>query len=124
MKLFNQMCPKMSVDGNLFELYAQGSYDRTFIASCSGHVWSPRFRIGKHLSAFFVAEQFRNQGFGQYLLGEIIAHCRTSTEADRLSLDVFKDNERALHVYEKMGFEYTRDTGVGEYSRYYMVYYL
>lgn len=45
----------------------------------------------------------RDVGLGQALLAHAVAECRAAG-ATKLRLTVFKNNERALHVYRKFGF--------------------
>jgi putative acetyltransferase len=52
-----------------------------------------------------VAEGWRDQGLGSALLRAVIDWARGSGVITRLELLVFADNERALHVYQKFGFE-------------------
>ena len=56
--------------------------------------------------AFGIYGEYRGQGYGQAMLKEIIAHWSTMT----IVLFVDKTNERALHIYHKLGFKI-----VGEY---------
>ncbi len=45
----------------------------------------------------------RDVGLGQVLLSHAVAECR-AVDAKQLRLTVFKNNERAVHVYRKFGF--------------------
>ncbi|MHB8304236.1 MAG: GNAT family N-acetyltransferase [Acidobacteriaceae bacterium] len=44
-------------------------------------------------------------GLGQWALSALMDHAFHTLHAHRLWLDVFEDNERALHVYRKAGFQ-------------------
>jgi ribosomal-protein-alanine N-acetyltransferase len=48
----------------------------------------------------------RDVGLGQALLAHAVAECQ-ATGAAKLRLTVFKNNERAAHVYRKFGFDFT-----------------
>jgi len=48
----------------------------------------------------------RDVGLGQALLAHAVTECRTASAA-KLRLTVFKNNERAAHVYRKFGFVFT-----------------
>jgi RimJ/RimL family protein N-acetyltransferase len=51
-----------------------------------------------------IAKEWRNQGLGTTLMKEAIAWCESNPLIKRVELEVFGDNDRALHVYEKLGF--------------------
>lgn len=44
------------------------------------------------------------QGSGTRLLGQALDWLYTETETNRIDLDLFVENERARHAYEKLGF--------------------
>jgi RimJ/RimL family protein N-acetyltransferase len=52
----------------------------------------------------FVRRSFRGRGVGAELLRQLVAYAAAG-EYDALELDVARDNERALAVYESLGFE-------------------
>ena len=60
-----------------------------------------------HLKRIAVAEP--GQGAGSILLRRIVDLVFSKTDANRIDLDVFLDNERARRAYEKAGF---REEGV------------
>ena len=51
-----------------------------------------------------VAQGWRDQGIGTALVELIIAWCHGNPVIRRLELNVFTNNARAIHVYEKLGF--------------------
>lgn len=59
----------------------------------------------KYLSCFEIYEPFQNNGFGQEALAKII------DKYGILYLSVKKDNERAIHIYEKLKFRIS-DRGI------------
>jgi putative acetyltransferase len=52
-----------------------------------------------YIAGLFVSSKFQSQGIGRKLLG----HCQQLYQ--RLELDVFVENERAVNFYKKNGFE-------------------
>lgn len=52
-----------------------------------------------------VATEWRNRGVGTALMKQGLDWCEANPLIKRLELEVFGDNDRALHVYEKLGFE-------------------
>ena len=64
----------------------------------------PDFRYW--LWRFMIDENEQGQGYGRAALGEIIKYFRAHG-ADRIALSTLPENERALHVYHKLGFTET-----------------
>lgn len=66
---------------------------------------------------FAVHPAFLHQGVGESMLGWIIEYAKQN-KIKALRLDVYQKNLPAIHLYEKMGFEYitTVDLGYGEYG--------
>jgi len=52
----------------------------------------------------YVAKDYRDQGVGSALLRHAVAWAAASPVVERIELEVFAGNARALHVYEKFGF--------------------
>lgn len=61
-----------------------------------------RHRVSLGIS---VAQGWRNQGIGTALMQYAIDWARENPVVHRLELEVFCHNERAIHVYKKLGFE-------------------
>lgn len=53
----------------------------------------------------YVATDYRDQGVGSALLRHAVAWAQASSVVERVELEVFAGNARAIHVYEKFGFE-------------------
>ena len=51
-----------------------------------------------------VLDDWRDKGVGTRLLQHCLAWAKRNTKIKRVQLDVFVGNERAIHVYEKLGF--------------------
>ena len=52
-----------------------------------------------------VARDWRDQGVGRALMTRAIGWARRTGGLSRIELEVFKDNARAIHLYERLGFE-------------------
>lgn len=52
-----------------------------------------------------VARDWRDSGIGSLLLGQAISWARQNELVRRIELAVFVENERAIHLYRKFGFE-------------------
>ncbi len=65
---------------------------------------SPRMR---HVGSIgiMVHRDFQNQGVGRALMNTVIDLADNWLKLVRLELTVFEDNERAIHLYESLGFE-------------------
>ena len=45
-------------------------------------------------------------GIGQIAIEEMENYCRDSLQASRIWLDVYEDNIKGKHIYEKLGYQY------------------
>jgi putative acetyltransferase len=52
-----------------------------------------------------VRKEWRNQGVGTALIKHGLDWARSVRLIKRIQLEVFTDNERAIHIYKKLGFE-------------------
>ena len=64
------------------------------------HIGEPDRRV--HLKRIVARDA--GQGAGTRLLSSALDWLYTETETNRVDLDLFVDNERARHTYEKLGF--------------------
>lgn len=55
--------------------------------------------------AISVNREFRDEGLGSVLMEELIILARDFLKLKILSLRVFGNNQRAIHVYQKLGFK-------------------
>jgi len=58
----------------------------------------------KMLERFVIFEPYQNKGYGQKVLSDLIDTCGIK------KLWVRSDNERAIHIYEKLGFRKSKET--------------
>ncbi|WP_285490498.1 GNAT family N-acetyltransferase [Staphylococcus haemolyticus] len=54
--------------------------------------------IDNYIAGLFVKEEYRNKGIGHALIKHL------QSEYDHLSLEVFEQNNKAVHFYESLGF--------------------
>ena len=99
---------------NKLKRLEEGS-EMSVVAEVDGHIVgsteiSPRIGRLKHygLLGISVKDGYRDAGIGQALMSEVERHC-SLLGLEYLALEVFSINERAIHVYEKMGY---RQVGV------------
>ena len=52
-----------------------------------------------------VRKEWRNQGVGRVLLQTLIAWGEANPIIEKLCLEVFSNNERAIHLYSSLGFQ-------------------
>jgi ribosomal protein S18 acetylase RimI-like enzyme len=55
---------------------------------------------------FEILEAYRDHGIGQMAMQTLFAYCR-ALGIVKISLHVFANNERAYHVYQKLGYQAT-----------------
>jgi len=51
-----------------------------------------------------VARDFRDQGIGEWLMKELIRIAKEILKVKLITLEVFSNNSRAIHLYQKLGF--------------------
>lgn len=51
-----------------------------------------------------IVVSIRERGIGQAAITEMEQFCLTDLRRQRIWLDVFEDNSRGLHIYEKLGY--------------------
>ena len=57
-----------------------------------------------HLGRLIVSPDYRGAGLGKQLITDLAAHGSDALQVAHCSLFVLKDNQRALALYEKLGF--------------------
>jgi RimJ/RimL family protein N-acetyltransferase len=60
-----------------------------------------------HMTALgvYVAKEWRDQGIGAGLMKRCVEWAKASPVVERVELEVYAQNARAIHLYEKFGFE-------------------
>lgn len=56
-----------------------------------------------YLYAFRIHEEYQNKGYGTYLINEVLTSLEKTGYCE-FTVGVEEDNERALHMYQKVGF--------------------
>lgn len=51
-----------------------------------------------------IAEHVRDNGIGTILLNTLIGWAVNNNSIEKITLQVFSNNERAIHLYKKFGF--------------------
>lgn len=72
-----------------------------------GAFWQEREKTRHvcNLFSFYVQKEYRNKGIGKFLVTEIIAKLRLKRQFEKVKLNVVSDNEGAIALYKKFGFE-------------------
>ncbi len=93
----------LQADNSLFLVALR---DGTIVGSLS--LDGGRFRALRHVVTLgiSVSREHRNQGIGRALLAAAIAWCRESGIVQRVELQVMVGNVRAIHLYQRFGFEF------------------
>ncbi len=65
----------------------------------------PRHNHCAEINFVMVHEDWQNHGIGRQLMNTVIELAEQWMQISRLSLIVWADNHRAIHLYEEMGFE-------------------
>lgn len=62
----------------------------------------------RHMTALgvYVTKSWRDQGVGNALLAKSLEWAKASAVVERVELEVYARNVRAIHLYEKYGFEH------------------
>ena len=95
-------------------------YKDKYIASCDlvydyGEYTERNNKV--YLSRLIVKKDYRNKGIGQELLNYMIKLCKEKGY-QQITVGVDTDNENAVHIYKKFGFE-IYETATDEYGEYY-----
>ena len=68
-----------------------------------GQFW-PRSEHTVHLGRILVSPTSRGNGFGKILCTLLISEALKATNAERITLRVYRDNAKALAIYSSLGF--------------------
>lgn len=92
-----------ATDNSLF-LVAEA--DRAIVGAltCGGGT----LQADRHMTALgvYVAREWRDKGVGNALMAKVVAWAKASPVVERVELEVYARNARAIHLYEKYGFEH------------------
>ena len=93
---------RLGPDDHIFVAVAE---DGTVIGSAGLNVHpNPRMRHGAELG-ILVHTDYQNQGVGTALMKTVLNLADNWLMLVRVELEVFADNQRAIQLYEKLGFE-------------------
>jgi RimJ/RimL family protein N-acetyltransferase len=66
---------------------------------------SPRKRFSHQgMFGMSIQEAYTNMGIGRSLINQLLDWAKNDPRVEKVSLEVFSNNERAIHVYRKLGF--------------------
>lgn len=68
-------------------------------------IWLDRFLIDHH---------FQGKGLGKKMLQALIEHLNKIYNCDRIYLSLYEDNQVALALYQKFGFEFNGELDVNQ----------
>lgn len=78
-----------------------------------GQFW-PRDRETVHLGRVIINPLYRGQGLGKALIQLLIMEAAERHKPDTITLNVLRDNSRAVYLYQKMGFVASEDASSAE----------
>jgi ribosomal protein S18 acetylase RimI-like enzyme len=89
-------------DNSLF-LVAEGGRKIVGALTCGGGTLA----ADRHMTALgvYVEKAWRDQGIGRALMSRCVEWAKTSSVVERVELEVYAQNARAIHLYEAFGFE-------------------
>lgn len=92
-----------ATDNSLF-LVAEAERAVVGALTCGGGT----LQADRHMTALgvYVARDWRDCGIGGALLAEAVRWAKASPVVERVELEVYARNARAIHLYEKHGFEH------------------
>jgi diamine N-acetyltransferase len=64
------------------------------------------------LDRYLIDERFQGQGLGSRMLEALIAYLVQLYHCDEIYLSLFKNNQRALHLYRKFGFNFNGEKDI------------
>ncbi|MEW9095925.1 MAG: GNAT family N-acetyltransferase [Clostridiaceae bacterium] len=69
----------------------------------NGRVWLDRYLID---------ERFQGKGLGSIMLEALIEHLIKIYNCNEIYLSLYEDNQRALHLYQKFGFQFNGELDI------------
>ena len=98
----------MSMDSNHHQMVAitKDNNGEDILIGTAGLMVSANLRM-RHSGSIglMIHKDYQNMGVGTALMKALIDIADNWLMLIRVDLDVFEDNERAIHIYEKLGFE-------------------
>jgi ribosomal protein S18 acetylase RimI-like enzyme len=90
-------------DNSLF-LVAEADRKIVGTLTCGGGT----LKADRHMTALgvYVAKPWRDRGVGNALMARCVEWAQASPVVERVELEVYAHNTRAIHLYEKYGFEH------------------
>lgn len=89
-----------SSDDRLFTI---GAEDGVHIGNVGLHGISSKNQLGR-LALIIGRKEYRGKGYGYSAVKEVLRYAFDTHALNKIWLVVFKENERARHIYEKAGF--------------------
>lgn len=59
---------------------------------------------GKRIEFRRIVISEKDRGYGQTAIKELENYCRVNWQTEKIWLDVFENNERGIHIYNKLGY--------------------
>lgn len=84
-------------------LFAIETENGDYIGNVGLHGISSKNKLGR-LALIIGRQEYRGRGYGQSAVREALRYAFENYRLNKVWLVVFKENERAQHVYEKTGF--------------------
>ena len=107
-----KQCLKDAIECNCYRptgLYKDGSivgfamYGFFPIDGKNDQVWLDRYLIDEH---------FQGKGLGNIMLEALITHLIKIYNCNEIYLSLYEDNKRALHLYQKFGFQFNGELDI------------
>ena len=96
---------KSVINGDFGRMWFICEHEGKIIGQCSvGHVRNSERYLHRASVAFILLKEYWGRGIGGKMMLECIKWCETHN-IEQIELDVVKDNERAIAMYLRFGFE-------------------
>lgn len=92
-------CVLVGYDCRVLEIYDSK------VPTCSGYIISRYSNNVCHILNFCIAKSLQGQGFGRKLLENFLSSLKKFKQLHSIILEVRPSNQKALHLYETLGFE-------------------
>lgn len=86
------------------KLFAVETENRTYLGNAGLHGLSSKNRLGR-VALIIGNKKFWGKGYGQNAMRELIKYAFDECRLNKIWLIVDKENEKARHIYEKVGFK-------------------